>query len=275
MSYRVIKLIIGAVGAFLALIVFLSSIANVPANNVGIVYNGFGGGVQDKTLPNGIHFKKPFVDRVYTIPTDIQTVTLEKVTTQTRDGQYIDTWADVKYQILGDDALTVFKQFREVKRVNEELVRPLIQRAIEHVTVDYDVFDILGPKRNEVYARVNDEVKSELSKFGLTFKQLTITDSDAKDDIEKAIEAEAVAQKAIDIARQDQEKAKIENDTAVLKEKAEAEKKTIAAQAEADANKMISASVTDELTKYLESQARLKHGWVEVMTNQAIVDTQK
>ena len=93
--------------------------------------------------------------------------------------------------------------------------------------------------------------------------------------LHKAIEAEAVAQKAIDIARQDQEKAKIENDTAVLKEKAEAEKKTIAAQAEADANKMISASVTDELTKYLESQARLKHGWVEVMTNQAIVDTNK
>lgn len=263
------------VGLFLVigLILLPFSIANVPANHVGVVYNGFGGGVQEKTLANGFYFKKPFFDKIYKIPTDVQTVNLDKVTTQTHDGQYIDTSVDVKYQILGDDALTVFKQFREVDRVNKELVKPVVQRAVEQVTVDYDVFDILGPKRNEVYKQINDNVRNELQKFGLTFKSLTILDSDAKDEIELAIQNEAVAQKAIDVAKQEQEKIKVENETKLLQAKTDAEKKAIEAQAEADANKMISSSVTNEMNQYIEAQARLKHGWVEVQTQQAIVDT--
>lgn len=263
------------VGLFLVigLILLPLSIANVPANHVGVVYNGFGGGVQEKTLANGFYFKKPFFDKIYKIPTDVQTVNLDKVTTQTHDGQYIDTSVDVKYQILGDDALTVFKQFREVDRVNKELVKPVVQRAVEQVTVDYDVFDILGPKRNEVYKQINDNVRNELQKFGLTFKSLTILDSDAKDEIELAIQNEAVAQKAIDVAKQEQEKIKVENETKLLQAKTDAEKKAIEAQAEADANKVISSSVTNEMNQYIEAQARLKHGWVEVQTQQAIVDT--
>lgn len=263
------------VGLFLVigLILLPFSIANVPANHVGVVYNGFGGGVQEKTLANGFYFKKPFFDKIYKIPTDVQTVNLDKVTTQTHDGQYIDTSVDVKYQILGDDDLTAFKQFREVDRVNKELVKPVVQRAVEQVTVDYDVFDILGPKRNEVYKQINDNVRNELQKFGLTFKSLTILDSDAKDEIELAIQNEAVAQKAIDVAKQEQEKIKVENETKLLQAKTDAEKKAIEAQAEADANKVISSSVTNEMNQYIEAQARLKHGWVEVQTQQAIVDT--
>lgn len=277
---RQIRVNIGAVvgsvvGLFLVigLVLLPFSIANVPANHVGVVYNGFGGGVQEKTLANGFYFKKPFFDKIYKIPTDVQTVNLDKVTTQTHDGQYIDTSVDVKYQILGDDALTVFKQFREVDRVNKELVKPVVQRAVEQVTVDYDVFDILGPKRNEVYKQINDNVRNELQKFGLTFKSLTILDSDAKDEIELAIQNEAVAQKAIDVAKQEQEKIKVENETKLLQAKTDAEKKAIEAQAEADANKVISSSVTNEMNQYIEAQARLKHGWVEVQTQQAIVDT--
>lgn len=268
--------VIGSVvGLFLVigLILLQFSIANVPVNHVGVVYNGFGGGVQEKTLANGFYFKKPFFDKIYKIPTDVQTVNLDKVTTQTHDGQYIDTSVDVKYQILGDDALTVFKQFREVDRVNKELVKPVVQRAVEQVTVDYDVFDILGPKRNEVYKQINDNVRNELQKFGLTFKSLTILDSDVKDEIELAIQNEAVAQKAIDVAKQEQEKIKVENETKLLQAKTDAEKKAIEAQAEADANKVISSSVTNEMNQYIEAQARLKHGWVEVQTQQAIVDT--
>lgn len=102
---------------------------------------------------------------------------------------------------------------------------------------------------------------------------MTILDSDAKDEIELAIQNEAVAQKAIDVAKQEQEKIKVENETKLLQAKTDAEKKAIEAQAEADANKVISSSVTNEMNQYIEAQARLKHGWVEVQTQQAIVDT--
>lgn len=39
-------------------------------------------------------------------------------------------------------------------------------------------------------------------------------------------------------------------------------KKTKAAEAEAEANKKVAESVTDELIRYTEAQARQKHGWI-------------
>lgn len=271
------KTIVGVTISVIIVIILLLSIGTVPANHVGIVYNAFGGGVQDKTLQNGIYLKKPFVDKIYTISTELNTVQLDKVTTQTLDGQYIDTTIDVKYKISNESAMEAFKLYKKdtVENINNNVVKPIVQRAIEKVTVKYDVFEILGVKRNEVYDEIEVSVRKELSNFGLNYKSLTILDSDAKDEIEKAIENEAVAQQQIKVAQQNKEKVKVETETAILQEQANAEKTLIKAQAEAKANKEVANSLTEELVKYKEAEARLKHGWIQVVTQEAIVDTGK
>lgn len=271
------KTIVGVTISVIVVIILLLSIGTVPANHVGIVYNAFGGGVQDKTLQNGIYLKKPFVDKIYTISTELNTVQLDKVTTQTLDGQYIDTTIDVKYKISNESAMEAFKLYKKdtVENINNNVVKPIVQRAIEKVTVKYDVFEILGVKRNEVYDEIEISVREELSNFGLNYKSLTILDSDAKDEIEKAIESEAVAQQQIKVAQQNKEKVKVETETAILQEQANAEKTLIKAQAEAKANKEVANSLTEELVKYKEAEARLKHGWIQVVTQEAIVDTGK
>lgn len=259
----------------IAAVLILNSLVIIPANTVGIVYNPFGGGVQNSTLSNGVYFKKPFVDKIYTISTELNTVNLDRVTTQTLDGQYIDTTIDVKYQINAASAMETFKLYKNdtVQQINDNVVKPIVQRAVERVTVNYDVFEILGSKRNQVYQEIEESVSKELANFGLNFKTLVILDSDAKDEIEKAIEGEAVAQQQIKVAAQAQERAKIEAETALIQERANAEKIKIQAQAQADANNEIAKSVTEELIRYKEAEARLKHGWIEVITDQAIVDT--
>lgn len=250
-----------------------NSTYTIPANHVGIVYNTFGGGVQEKTLQNGFHLKNPF-DIIYTISTELNTVAIDRVTTQTQDAQYIDTTLDVKYQITGSNAMKAFQQFKDhtIERMNIEVVKPIVQKAVEQVTVDYDVLEILGTKRNEVYSKIEENVKKELEKFGLTYRSLVIVDSDAKDEIERAIQDEAVAQQAVNTAKQHQAKVEIEAQTKILEEKARAEQTIIKAEAEAQANKKLSDSLTENLVKYMEAQARQKHGWVEVMTQDAIVD---
>ena len=266
--------IIGGAVGFLLLVSVPLSIANVPANNVGIKYNAFNGGVQETTLPNGIHFKIPFVDKIYNISTELNTVAIEKVTTQTKDAQYVDTTLDVKYYVDSKNAMIAFKQFKKdtIERLNNEVVKPTVQKAVEQVTVNYDVLEILGSKRNEVYTLIEENVKNELAKFGLTYKSLVIVDSDAKDEIEAAIQAEAVAQQQVAVATQNQERAKIDMATELLNAKNQAEKKRIEAEAEAKANKLLADSLSENLVKYMEAQARQKHGWVEVQTGQAIVD---
>lgn len=53
---------------------------------------------------------------------------------------------------------------------------------------------------------------------------------------------------------------------------AKADAKITAANAEAEANNKINASINDQTIAYMEAQARLKHGWVTVQTNDAMVD---
>ena len=62
------------------------------------------------------------------------------------------------------------------------------------------------------------------------------------------------------------DKAKAEADAAVKKINAEAkaEQTRISAEAEADANRVLNDSITDNLIRMKEAEARLKHGWVTV-----------
>lgn len=82
--------------------------------------------------------------------------------------------------------------------------------------------------------------------------------------IEAAIKNESVKQKEIDTAKQEQEKAKVEADTKKVQAQAEADAGIIKAEGEAKANKAKSDSITDNLIRMKEAEAREKHGWVTV-----------
>lgn len=272
------KIGLGSVGLLLGVGLALApfSMSFVPANHVGIVYNPFGGGLQDNTINEGFYFKKPFVDKIYKMNTEVQSLGLQNITIQTNDAQWISFNLDIKYQVKDRDALIVFKNYKDdSEKMKNELIAPVVQRAIEEVTTQYNVVGVLGEQRNEAYENITDSVAVNLSKFGITLNNLTILDSDAGSEIEAAIAQEAVEQKAIDTAKQTQEKVKIQNETKLLETETAAKQKVINAQAEADANKLVSNSVTPELTSYIEAQARGKHGWLEVITQEAIVDTTK
>lgn len=269
------KVIIGGVATITASGLLLLSMTFIPANHVGVVFNPFGGGVQDSVAHNGVYFKKPFVDKIHLITLETQSVEVANMTSQSRDGQWLAFELDVKYSIKEDNAMTVFQQFKTVSNVSDNLIKPTVQRAVEKVTVNFDVVELLGLRRNEMYDDLESSVREELLKFGISLESITIKDSDAGDEIENAIKAEAVAQKEVDTAKQHQAKLEIENETAIMKQEAEAEKRRIQAEAEANANKVINDSLTPELIEYKEAEARMQHGWIQVITQEAIVDTGK
>lgn len=66
-------------------------------------------------------------------------------------------------------------------------------------------------------------------------------------------------------AKQDAEKAELDKQTAIAQ--GEANK----AQAEADANHMINGSITENLIRMKEAEARLEHGWVTVQGADAVI----
>ena len=253
-----------AIVSILLLVVFrLTAIVKIPANTVGVRVSAFSG-VQDTTLQTGYHVIMPFVDKVYKLPTSVQTKTMQKLTTQTKDGQWLNTDIDVKYKIDKEKAMTVFSNYTTLNNVNDNVVSPAVQRAIESVTGNYDIYDVLGAKRTEVYAAIDNALKSTFKSYELEFVSFTITDQDAGDEIEAAIKNESVKQKEIDTAKQEQEKAKVEAETQKVKAQGMADTAIIQAEGEAKANKIKSDSITDHLIRMKEVEAREKHGWVTV-----------
>lgn len=242
----------------------------IPVNTIGVQVNAFSG-VKDTTLPTGYHLTIPFVDKVYKLSTSVQTKTMDKITTQTKDGQWLNTNIDVKYKVNADKAMIVFSNYTTLENVNEKVIAPAVQRAIESVTGSYDIYDVLGAKRTEVYKAIDEALKKTFESYNLEFVSFTITDQDAGDEIESAIRSESVKQKEIDTAKQEQEKAKVEAETKKVQAQAEADTAVIKAEGEAKANKIKSDSITDNLIRMKEAEARMQHGWVTVQGNGAVI----
>ena len=264
---------IGVVSSIILVIILIFGMARIPANTVGVKVSAFNG-VSNKTMPTGWHLKMPFVDKVYKLPTSVQTKSLEKLTTQTKDGQWLNTNIDVKYRVEKAKAMTVFQEYTNLENVNNLVISPAVQRAIESVTGEYDIYDILGEKRTEVYEKIDDKLKTVFKKHNLEFVSFTITDQDAGDEIEQAIKDESVKQKQVDSAKQDKEKALIEAETKKINAQAEADASVIKAKGESEANQLKSNSITDSLIRMKEAEAREKHGWVEVITNGQVITDQ-
>lgn len=249
------------------------AVKRIPANTVGVKVSAFNG-AQKTTLQTGYHFKIPFVDKIYTLPTSVQTKTMEKLTTQTKDGQWLNTNIDVKYKINKEEAMTVFSNYTDLENVNNNVISPAVQRAIESVTGDYDIYDILGAKRTEVYEAIDKALKEKFESYNLEFVSFTITDQDAGDEIEAAIKNKSVKQKEIDTAKQEQEKSKVEAETKKVQAQAEADTAIIRAEGEAKSNKIKSDSITDNLIRMKEAEAREKHGWVTVNGANGVITNQ-
>lgn len=127
-------------------------IARVPANHVGVVYSPFSG-TQEKTLSEGTKIKNP-LDKVYKFSTEVQTTTIENLTTQTKDAQFLNSMLDVKWYVNESNAYVVFKQFKSLNNVSKNLIQPTTQRVLELITTKYNVIDILGEKRTTVYTEL-------------------------------------------------------------------------------------------------------------------------
>ena len=117
----------------LALLAFVFVIpgcfAFIPANTVGIVYSPFSG-TREITLSEGVSNKNLF-DKIYEINTEVQTMTVSQLTTQTKDAQYVTSTLNIKYKVNSANAYLVFTQYRTLDNMSNTLIVPTTQRVLE------------------------------------------------------------------------------------------------------------------------------------------------
>lgn len=221
---------------FCLLLIGFDCFTNIGANKVGIVYNPFKGGIQNYTLGQGYKLKSPLT-KVYKINTEVNELTFNDISVQTNDSQFVKAVIKAQVKIDSTQAFEYFSKYRDKSLEDiSSVLSATIQKQLETITTQYNIMDVLGAKRDEIVNKSLELIQSELSKDGITVLRITLVDTDAGEQIEKAIANEAVAKKEAETAEYKKQKAQLEG-----------EAKVIEAQKEKEANELISKTLTNEL----------------------------
>lgn len=275
----VIVLVIGV-------IICMKSLVKVPAGYVAVQYNA-NGGVKKEVLNQGWHWKSPMVKTtLYTVGLEQSYLTASKkgdspdddsFTASSSEGKSMTLELTYTYQYKPNSVADVFTRFKgqSGKEVRDSFIKPNIVSWTKEIVANYKVSDILGSERANINNAVSDYLAKKFEPYGITISNVSLINIDVDKDTMKAINAKIKAQQDAETqAIQNQtniDKAKADAEAEVTKAQGDANAKVIAAQAEADANAKINSSITDQLIRMKEAEARLKHGWVTVQGSDTVV----
>ena len=238
----------------------LSLVSYVPTGHTGIITTF--GKVHDVTLDAGIHFKAPW-NSVLTMDNREQKKPFQ-LEAFSKDIQQVDVQGSVNYNI---DKATAMNLYKDVGTGYADiLIGPRIQEDIKIVIAKYTAENLIE-NRQAMSDGIFELLKDELAPKGINIISLAIENIDFTDAFEAAVEAKQVA-------TQEKQKAKTQQEQQTMEAEQKAERDRIAAQAaadvekigvdaeayaiktrsdaEAEANKKIADSLTEELIRYSE-----------------------
>ena len=277
---------VAAVVLVIGVIICMKSLVKVPAGYVAVQYTA-NGGVKKEVLNQGWHWKSPMVKTtLYTVGLEQSYLTASKkgdspdddsFTASSSEGKSMTLELTYTYQYKPNSVADVFTRFKgqSGKEVRDSFIKPNIVSWTKEIVANYKVSDILGSERANINNSVSDYLAKKFEPYGITISNVSLINIDVDKDTMKAINAKIKAQQDAETqAIQNQtniDKAKADAEAEVTKAQGDADAKVIAAQAEADANAKINSSITDQLIRMKEAEARLKHGWVTVQGSDTVV----
>ena len=239
----------------------------IDTGKVGIVYN-YKDGVQKETLSPGLNFVSPF-KKVKQFSTSNEILVMSKDKREgskgddsfkvaTSDDASISVSFQMSYRYNPDTVVDTYKRFRGMDGddIVESRVKTVLKSKISEVTTDYSMMDIYSGNRSRLNTEITEYLNKEFSKsYGIEVLDASI----------------------IDVHPDKKLKASIDSRVTALQEKqqAEAEIEITKAKAEAESNKIVSESITDELIRMKEAEARNKFGWVTVQGADTVVTDNK
>ncbi|MDD3957384.1 MAG: SPFH domain-containing protein [Candidatus Izemoplasmatales bacterium] len=223
------------------LLLFTAAITKISANQVGIVYHPFQGGIQDEVLNEGFRVKNIF-STVTKIGTTNRTAFLE-VAGQTKDSIYANFMLTIVYRIEAQNAGRFFKVTGD-KDITPEQLNSITKEALQSATTNFDIYGILGEDLETVRLDFTQRLSNLLmTRYHITLVSASFDDIDAGSEIERIIQDKAQAIQQIQIAEQERQRAQVEAETAIIRATADAQVIIITAEAQAEAQ-IILNSVT-------------------------------
>ena len=261
------------------------SLEHVGQGEVGVVYT-MKDGVQEETLSPGFHFVGPTA-KVKNYPVAQQQLVLSNNPADYNEDEHADWHVDapadggmvklnmtVNYNFFPDRVTDLYEKFNGMD--GDQIMNNMVQNSaiayIKEVTPTFTVMDIYSDKRSEVSKAITEYLNKKLTdEYGINISSALIIDVQLDEGLQEKV-------KAKEQAKQDAEKAELDKQTAIAQGEADKAKAEAAAavtitnaEAQAKANQILSASITDELIRMKEAEARLKHGWITVQGADTVV----
>lgn len=240
-SFKVIKRLVAlAIAVFLALIVLPNCFATVPVGSTGIMLTM--GKVEDTALPEGMHFKIPFVQRIVSMDNRVKKLELS-TEAFSKDIQTVSATLAVNYRLQTEKTFEIYKTTGTAYEDN--LIVPATHEVLKSVCAQYTAEELIS-KRAESSDKMRDELDAKLSQIGISITDFNIIDFDFSDEFISAVESKQVAEQL-------KKKAATENETAIAQ--AEREKQVSIKQSEAEAERVRIAAEAQAQSTLIAAQA--------------------
>ena len=230
--------VVGIAALLVLVIAIFGSFTQVGVGEVGIVKHF---GAIDTDHPDvfdpGIHTKVPFRDDVVIFDTRIQKEQVDS-SAASKDGVTIHSTITINFHIEAAKAPLILQNIGA--NYKERIIDQQIQQAFKDVTAQYAGLELIQ-KREEVAIKAKGVLKDKLSPYYIVVDEFTIPNYEFPKEFNDAILATQVANQQNLQAKQLQEKARTEAETAL-----------IVAQGLANAQKAQATTLTPE---YLQLQA--------------------
>lgn len=278
----VLVVIIAIVGGIFT----IKSLHRVGQGEVGVIYS-MKDGVQDETLAPGWHFISPF-NKMSTYPVSQQQLVLSNNAAdfnekELKQDTHVDAPADggmvklnmsINYNFDPDRVTSLYERFNGMDgdQIVESKIKNSILAYIKEVTPNFSVMDIYSDKRAEVGQAITEYLNTKLNdEYGIEVSSALIIDVQLDETLQAKVQQKEQAKQDAEKAELDKQTAIAQGEAAKAKAEANAQVTITNAQAEAEANRLKSESITDNLIRMTEAEARLEHGWVEVTGADAVV----
>lgn len=283
MTTKAFSWLVGGIAAvFIAVILLYSITEKVSEGHVAVVYTPADGAKE--VLDPGWHMIG-LLDKTYEFSVRSEVID-SKVEVNTSDGKKITIPVTYNMTVNNDkeSVLKLFKAYgpRGGEYYSETVVQQQLRRISKETIAKFSTLDIFTTKLTEAGNAIGDDLAKKMEKKGFVIEDLALLAPKIDKNTAATIDAQIQAQQANELKKLekendkiDQERAQQQADADQKKRKTEADTKAYetqkAAEAEAEANRKISQSLTSEVLKKMELEARQKHGWVEIQGADAII----
>ncbi len=175
-----------------------SAFVIVESGHVGVVRRL--GAVQPKPLSEGLHFKRPFIDKIEQMDIRLTKATA-KSQAASKDLQKVSTQVTLQYSLVGAVAPLTYQKIGDRDTVASTLIEPAIQESVKAITAQYNAEQLVTQRAEvklQIQQAINNFIDITLKEKGvvnsLRIANVAITDFDFSDEFNKAIELKVRAE---------------------------------------------------------------------------------